>query len=314
MARRFKHCAAALMTLPALLFAQAPLAPQIQQSRLFEGPPGTIDLQGQRNAPTPATSAGDMTGDDAFGEQVIFKRQETPRPFSAFAEIGAFVTNNVALAKVNRIQDGFLVATTGASFTRRFSMNLRFDASAQAAAYRYDKVPELDFQSTDLSAAISWSPPQLRGAELLARYTFTDLTTAEHVREFYKNHAILLGVQRVVPFSRAQAVYFGASAQWSFADPKPAGRDEYTVYAGYHAQLTRHVDADIFYRYGRYVYRYGEGRHDNNQTVSLALHYAPAEWLSFSGAGFFGANRSNQKAFDYDVGNVGVGLQVSVRF
>ena len=234
--------------------------------------------------------------------------------FNAFAEIGAFVTNNVALAKVDPLQDSFLVATTGVGFTQRFAYHLRFDAGARASAYRYDKFPQLDFQSTDLSAGVAWSPPVLKGAELLARYTFTDLTTAERTREFYKNHAILLGVQKVVPFTRSQAVYFGASAQWSFADPKPAGRDEYTAYAGYRAQVTRHVDADLYYCYGRYVYRYGSGRHDNNQTVSLGLHYTPKEWLSLSATGFVGANRSNRKAFDYDVANVGVGLQLSLRF
>lgn len=306
--------ATAALTVPAFLLAETPVLPQIEQSRQFTGPPGTIDLQGQRNAPAAGTFEGGSTSDDAFGAQVIFKRQEKPRPFNAFAEMGAFLTNNVALAKEDRLEDGFLVATTGAAFTQRFGFNMRFDASAQASAYRYDKVPQLDFQSTDLSAAVAWSPPQLRGAEVLLRYTFTDLTTAERVREFYKNHAILLGVQKVVPFSRAQAVYFGASAQWSFADPKPAGRDEYTVYAGYRVQLTRHIDADLFYRYGRYVYRFGNGRHDNNQTVSLSLHYTPTEWLSLSAAGFFGANRSNHTAFDYDVANAGVGIQFSIRF
>ncbi len=314
MVRRSIIYAAACLTVPAFLLAQTPVLPQIEQSRQFTGPPGTIDLQGQRNAPPAGRLEDAGISDDSFGAQVIFKRQEKPQPFNGFAEIAAFVTNNVALTKVDPVQDSFLVATTGASFTQRFAYNLRFDASARAAAYRYDKFPQLDFQSTDLSAGVAWSPPALRGAEILTRYTFTDLTTSEHTREFYKNHAILLGIQKVVPFSRAQAVYFGASAQWSFADPKPAGRDEYTAYGGYRAQLTRSLDADLFYRYGRYVYRYGKGRHDNNQTVSLGLHYTPKEWLSFSATGFVGADRSNRKTFNYDVANVGVGIQCSIRF
>lgn len=314
MPRRLVICATACLTGPALLLAQMPVLPQIEQSRQFTKPPDTVDLQGQRNAPPAGRFDGTGTTDDAFGTQAIFKRQEKPQPFSGFAEIGAFVTNNVALAKVAPLQDRFLVANVGANFTQRFAYNLRFDASARAAGYRYDKFPQLDFQSTDLSAAVAWSPPALHGAEALVRYTFTDLTTAENTREFYKNHAILLGIQKVVPFSRAQVAYFGASAQWSFADPKPAGRDEYTAYAGYRAQLTRHLDADLFYRYGRYVYRFGHGRHDNNQTLSLGLHYAPTEWLSLSATGFIGANRSNQQTFDYDVANAGVGIQFLVRF
>ncbi|MGB8170202.1 MAG: hypothetical protein WCF18_22050 [Chthoniobacteraceae bacterium] len=314
MGQRFLICAAASLTMPALVLAQTPVLPQIEQARQFSPRPDTIDLQGQRNAPQSSALGGLGTTDDAFGTQVFLKRQERAQPFTAFAEIGAFVTNNVALVKKDPQDDRFLVGTAGAAFSQRFAYNLRVDASARASAYRYDKISELDFQSVDLSAGIAWSPPTLRGAEVLVRYTFTDLTTAKDTREFYQNHAVLLGVQKVVPFSRAQAAYFGASAQWSFADPAPAGRDEYSVYAGYRAQLTRSVDADLFYRYARYVYREGNGRRDDNQTVSLALHYTPTPWLSFSATGFYGVNHSNQPAFDYEVGNVGVGLQMSLRF
>ncbi len=314
MVRHILICAVASVTMPAFLLAQTPLLPQVEQARQFRPLPETVDLQGQRNAPQASPLGGLGTGDDAFGTQVFLKRQEKAKPFSAFAEIGAFVTNNVALARRDEQQDTFLVGTTGAAFTQRFGYHLRLDASARASAYRYDKFPELDFQSIDLSAGVAWTPPQLRGAEVLLRYTHTNLTTAKDTTEFYSNHAILLGVQKVVPFGRAQAVYLGASAQWSFADPEPAGRDEYVAYAGYRAQLTRHVDADLFYRYGRYVYREGKGRQDHNQTVSLALRYTPTPWLTLSATGFLGANRSNRPAFDYDVGNVGVGLQVALRF
>ena len=314
MVSRHVLSAAATIMLPASLLAQTPVVPQIEQARQFSGPPGTVDLQGQRDAPAAAQLDRAAIDDDAFGTQIILKRQERPRPFTAFAEIGAFVTNNVALAKRAEQQDGFLVGTTGASASRRFTGSFRLDASARASAYRYDKFPELNFQSVDLLTAIAWTPPHLHGAEVLVRYTFTDLTTEKRTREFYKNHAILLGVQKVVPFSRAQAVYFGGSAQWSFADPKSVGRDEFAGYAGYRAQLTRNEDADLFYRYGRYVYRYGNGRHDNNQTLSLALRYTPLEWVTFSTTGFLGSNRSNRPVFDYDVGNVGVGVQVSLRF
>lgn len=302
-----------VLTLPLSVPAQQ-VESRVEQARQFSARPETIDLQGQRNAPQASALGEAGTADDAFGTQVFLKRQERAQPFSAFAEIGAFVTNNVALAKRDEIEDRFLVGTTGVTFSQRFAYNLRFDASARAAAYRYDKFSELDFQSVDLSAGVAWAPPQLRGAEVSARYTYTNLTTAKDAHEFYHNQAILLGVQKVVPFTRAQAAYFGVNAQWSFAEPEPAGRDEYSAFAGYRAQLTRSIDADLYYRYGRYVYREGDGRQDDNHTIALALHYVPRPWLSFSATGFYGVNRSNRPAFDYDVGNVGVGVQVSLRF
>ena len=313
MARSSLLCSVALAT--PLLCAHAQTAPvQREYSRQFQSPPGTVDLQGQRNAPEVSRFDGTSIEDDAFGEQAILKREERPRAFSAYAEIGAFVTNNVALAKRNAQQDVFLVATTAASFAHRFSHAIRFDAGAQASVFRYDEVRELDFQSTDLSAGVTWTAPVAGGVDVSARYVFTDLTTAERTREFYKNHAILLGVQKTIPFSRAQLVYFGASSLWSFADPKPAGRDEYSAYAGYRAQLTRRMDADLYYRFGHYVYRHGGGRRDENHTLSLSLHYRPTEWLSFSASSFFGTNRSNRDAFDYEVLNAGVGVQCSMQF
>lgn len=313
MVRSSLLCPAALVA--PLLCAHAQLAPvQREYVRQFQGTPGIVDLEAQRNAPDVLHLDGTEIDDDAFGEQVILKRQEKPHPFTAYAEIGAFVTNNVALAKRDAQDDSFLVATTAASFAHRVTKSVRFEAGAQASLYRYNEYRELDFQSTDLSAGVTWAAPVAGGVDVSARYTFSDLTTAERTREFYKNHAILLGVQKTIPFSRAQLVYFGASAQWSFADPAEAGRDEYSGYAGYRAQLTRHLDTNLYYRYGHYVYRYGGGRHDDNHTVALALHYRPVEWIAFSASTFFGANRSNRAAFDYDVLNAGIGVQCSMQF
>lgn len=287
---------------------------QVEYARQFQNPSGTVDLQGQRNAPDVSRFDDNVIDDDSFGEQVILKRAERSQPFRAYAEIAAFVTNNVALVKRDAQKDSFFVATTSASYAHRFSGNLRMDAGATASLYRYNEYRELDFQSTNLSAGVTWTAPVLGGVDVSAHYAFTDLTTAERIREFYTNHAILLGVQKVIPFSRAHAVYFGASSQWSFSDPKPTGRDEYAAFAGYHAQLTRRVDADLYYRYAYYVYRFGNGRRDNNHTVSISLHYTPTEWLSFSATSFLGVNRSNHSELDYDVMNAGVGVQCSMQF
>jgi hypothetical protein len=46
----------------------------------------------------------------------------------------------------------------------------------------------------------------------------------------------------------------------------------------------------------------------------VTLRYSPEEWLSISASGFFGANRSNRCGLDYDAGNAGASLQLSLRF
>jgi len=293
--------------------AQNPQA-QIEQSRQFSAPIG-LNVAPQQGVTDISAFGSAATPDDAFGAQLILKEQERPKPFSAFAEIAGFVTNNVALVSRGEQDDQFLVASAGAAFSHRLAFNLRFDAGARASLYRYSEFNALDFQSIDVSGGITWSPPQLKGTEVLLRYTFTDLTTADGGDEFYKNHAILLGLQKIYPLARAHAIYGGISAQWSFADPEESGRDEYVAFLGYRVQATRKIEADLFYRYGYYDYRESElDRRDHNQTLSLTIRYAPVEWVSLSATSFAGINRSNEEAFDYDVLNVGLGLQVSMRF
>lgn len=295
------------------LLAQASPA-QIEQARQFSNTPLSSDF-GTATPPTEPTETAPLSSDDdAFGAQLILKRQERIRPFSAFAEISAFATNNVALTRRDRQEDNFLVASAGAAFSQRFAYDLRFDTALRSSLYRYSKYRGLDFQSVDFTAGLAWSPPLLRGAEVTLRYGFTDLSTAERIREFYTNHAVLLGVQKVIPFSRAHGIYFGATAQWSLTDPREAERDEYDAFLGYRVQATRHLDADLSYRYGRYVYRHDEGREDDNHALALAVRYVPVEWLAFSATALLTFNRSTRAVFDYDAANAGVGLQLAVKF
>jgi hypothetical protein len=286
---------------------------QIDQARQFSSAMPPTDLGAAAAGDFPAAEPL-LAPDDAFGSQFIFKHQERHRPFTGFAEASAFFTNNVALAKRDRLEDQFLVVAAGASFSQRIGYDMRLEAGVRTALYRYSEYRELDFQSVDATAGVVWTPPALRGAEVSLRYAYTQLTSAEQRDEFYKNHALLLGVQKVIPFSRAHAAYFGASAQWSWAEPQEPGRDEYVAFAGYHLQATEHLAADLGYRYGYFIYRQGHDRRDRNQTLSLSLRYSPVEWASISATSFLGINRSNQSVFDYAVWNAGVGLQFSVKF
>ncbi len=286
----------------------------IEQSRQFAKPPTSPDTNAAGSAADFPELTDGGTGDDAFGAQVIMKEQPRVKPFTAFAEVAAFFTNNVGLAKRAREQDGFMIASVGAAYSRALPKNLRVDLGVRSSVFRYAEYRELDFQSVDASVGLTWSPPALRGTELLLRYTFTDLTTAEHGDEFFKNHAVLAGAQKAISISRAQIAYGGVSAQWSWADPREAGRDEYSAFIGTRVQATRSIDVDLFYRYGRFVYREAKGRQDDNHSISLTARYAPAEWFSISASTFGGFNRSNRSQFDYDVLNVGCAVQGAIRF
>lgn len=286
----------------------------IEQSRQFIKPPSAVETAGAGSSTDFPTLADSGTGDDAFGAQVIMKEQPRARPFTAFAEVSAFFTNNVALARRAREGDGFMIASLGTAYSRPLRADLRLETSLRSSVFRYAEYRELDFQSVDASIGLAWTPRALHGTELLLRYTFTDLTTAEHGYEFFKNHAVLVGAQNAFSVSRAQVVYGGVTAQWSWADPREAGRDEYSAFVGTRVQATRNIDVDLFYRYGRFIYREAAGRHDHNHSISLTARYAPTEWFSVSGSTSAGFNRSNREQFDYDVLNVGVAVQAAIRF
>jgi hypothetical protein len=95
----------------------------------------------------------------------------------------------------------------------------------------------------------------LRNTTAFLRYNFNDLISEESGDEFFqKPHDHGRACRRSFPLARAHAVIVGASAQWGFADPKEAERDEYGVYLGYSVDFTRALQAQVFYRSAYYRY------------------------------------------------------------
>ena len=287
---------------------------RIEQARQFNAPPTATDSRTREVVSDFPASETIVQADDAFGAQRILKEQERPRFFNAFAEVSAFFTNNVALTDRAREQDAFLVANFGMSYRRPLANNLQFEAVARGALFRYDEFDALDFNSFDAGAGLTWTPPQLKGVALFVRYNFTDLFSDSTGDKFFENHAVAIGAQKVWALSRTHAVFAGASAQFGFADPAEAQRDEYGGYAGYHWQATPALSADLFYRYGYFVYREEGQRRDHNQAFSFGLRYDVTRWMTVSGSSFVGVNRSNVGVFDYEVLNAGGGLGLSLRF
>jgi hypothetical protein len=286
--------------------------PRIEQARQFQtARTGPEDLS---NAFTPTTlelSSGEDT--ESFGIQQILREEEQLRYFRMLAEVSAFATNNVALSRADERRDSFLLATFSLEYRRPLSRGFQVDAAVRFSAFRYNRFSQLDFNSIDAGIGLGYHTSKLGGLDLALRYNFNELISAPSGDLFFTNHTITAAVQKAFEFSQAHYAYFGASAQAGFADPKEAERAEFAGFAGYHLQATRHLEADILYRYGFYPYSEG-GREDHNQTVSLALRYRFTEWASVFASGFVAWNRSNQEVFDYDATNAGVGLTLSLQF
>jgi hypothetical protein len=179
--------------------------------------------------------------------------------------------------------------------------------------YRYNRLSVLDFQSLDIEASLIVNLPH--GLEMVTGYGFTQYTARKDTEEFFNEHILNVGVQRVFELARAHFIVAGISARWSWADPEEAQRDRYSAYINYHLDLTRRLAADLGYRYAFFDYRAGEtGRGDHNHILSLSFRYSVTDWLNVGTAVQATWNRSSQSDFNYDAFNVGGGIGLNARF
>lgn len=261
-----------------------------------------------------ASDWGDWGDLGDLGDQVIMKRPEVFNRFSTFADISAFYTGNVALARRDAQPDGYLVSSAGVSWRERLGVDGVFDFGIQESLFRYDQFREFDFDSLNLGGGVSWNLRRLWSTQLFVRYNYNRINSGGYYDErLYDSHAIRVGLQKVWALSQADYILVGGSAEVGFADPTSLQRNEYAVYAAYGIQLTRSVAADLLYRAA--VLNYTEvDRRDLNQTIALGLHYQPVEPVQLNLSASASFNRSDRTVFDYDAVNVGGGVSLNIAF
>lgn len=300
---------AALAQIPA-----QPGAAQIEQTRQVAIPEARVSLSPKPN-PQSEIEKFDAETDDAFGAQVILKENPKVTPFTGWAEVAGFYTNNVALARRGRLGDSFLTSTFGLAYHKALRPALMIDASVRGSLYRYNRFNELDFRSLDPSVSLTWLPPRLENTALYVRYGYNQLTAASDGHEFFNGHSVAVGAQKVWPLARAHSVIAGVQTQWSWADPSESQRDEYSAYVGYHLDIARNFSTDLNYRFAVFDYRDSTlGRRDRSHIVTLGFRYALEEWLSISATTFWNSNSSNYDVFGYEVWNIGGNLGLSAKF
>lgn len=178
-------------------------------------------------------------GDPDLGEQVILKKREKPTPFSIAADVSGFYTTNAALTDVAEEDDFFLVGQVAASYQPRLANALFGEITVRQSAYRYSKLDELDFESFNIGAGVTYVAQPLWGLAFSARYNFNRLTDGSEHDEFFKNQTLTLGVLKVFELSKAHSVYAGYSTIFGWSDPVAPQRDEHGLFIGYRANLTR---------------------------------------------------------------------------
>lgn len=308
---RLSAVVAASLLLGSAAFSADPVLPQREQLERSRLP----DLASPEAfaARKPGPDGGTPVQDDAFGAQVILKERPRQKDFQVFGEVAAFHTSNVALARNSPHSDAFLNATAGLGWRHTFNDRLSLAISGRYSMFRYGRYSALDFQSAETDVTLGIRLPA--NLEFAIGYGFTQLTSRTDTEEFYHEHSINAGLQRVFQIGSSHYLIAGLGTTWSWADPQAAQRDKYTAYLGWQWRATERLSTTLLYRYGYYVYREGgTGRRDHNQTASLSLRYDVTNWLAFTASGFATWNRSNQSAFDYDAWNLGGGFGVNARF
>jgi hypothetical protein len=251
-------------------------------------------------------------GDPDLGQQVILRKREKVTPFTLFANTSAFYTNNAALTDEFTVDDYFFVAEAGVSYQRQIVRDLYAETTIRQAVFRYAEYEALDFESLNVGAGLTYIVRPLWGIALTARYNYNRLTDGQEHDEFFTNQTLTLNVLKTFELSKAHYFYAGYSSVFGWSDPVAPQRDEHGIFAGYRANLTRSLAAEVFYR-GAY-FDYVNDRGDWNQTLALSFRWEPAKWISLSLSASLGFNNSNRDVFDYEVFNGGLGLAGNITF
>jgi len=251
-------------------------------------------------------------GDPDLGEQVILKRRDKKTPFRFVVDLTGFYTSNAALTDKRAAEDLFLVAQAALSYQTQIATDFYAEVTIREASFRYAKLDELDFESLNAGAGLTYICRPLWELALSARYNFNRLTDGSQHNEFFKNHTLTLGAQKTFELSKAHYVYAGYASTLGWSEPVAPQRNEHGFYLGYHANLTRTLSADVNYRVAYFDYLHNRG--DWNQNVAVSLKWEATQWLNVSASASLGMNDSNRDPFDYQVFSGGVGITASLSF
>ncbi len=252
-------------------------------------------------------------GDDALGQQYLLKRKTEYEPFSVFSSIALNWTDNVALTKNNPEDDNYFVTTAGISYQPIIRHNLLGEITFSQQFFKYDRFGDMDFDSMNIGAGLSYVIPELSNLVTFGRYNYNRLTDAGGKGEYYRNNSVTLGFFKTFPLARAHYLYGGYSSQFGFSDPRLYQRDYHSVIGGYNLDITPQLSLDLNIRVSYIPYQ-EDGREDYNESFSFNLTYKPQSWLMLTFSGFAASNQSKNSVFEYNVVNLAPNIGIKIKF
>lgn len=253
--------------------------------------------------------------DPDIGQQEILRPEIQYQPFSFTIASPVFYTSNVALTPHNEKGDVVFAPVVGFFYDPQIAGTLYAHMGARQQVFYYGKYNALDFASLDCEAGLTYFLPQFHNVVLRAWYDFNRLTLEDRLGdEFFADHRVMLNAEVPFRFGDAQQVSFGVDADLSVgADHQFPRRNDYDGYVVYSVGLTRAFSVAAVGRVVGRVY-HQNGRTDVSEMISAAATYRFTNWISVSAITSFAHSDSNQDQFDYDVGDLGGAVQLTVKF
>lgn len=253
--------------------------------------------------------------DSDLGEQQILKRVEDYQPFTVSKGVPFYWTSNVALTNSGE-EDDFVIAPAAAVFYEpRISRTLFGLIGVREQLFYYDRFDELDFGSFDVEIGLRYLLPQYHNLLLRIEYDYNRLTEKDSFDDFFNNHAIIASAELPFRIGRAQQVSVGANADISVGgDPEAPRRNDYELYVGYSANLTRAFSVNAVGRFVVRDYHHQDSRIDVSEVLVLGANYRFTDNISAGVNSTLAASQSNHSAFDYQVANLGGVVSLWIKF
>ena len=301
-----------------VLVAVSPLAAQNQrQSVATDADVSRRDmvnaLTGQAFAPEPGY-APPSPADQDLGEQRLLVPDSRYKSLTLFANASEFYTGNAALTNGSAQGDWFTALQFGGSWVPRIKGSLFGEVSVLQQLYRYAEFSNLSFNSLDVGGGLIYVFRELGDLSAFARYNYNLLTDASASNSIFYQQTIRLGLQKPFVFSRAHSATVGLQTDLNLDGwPDYALRNRFALLLGYQANLTRKLQANLFYQIAYFPFL-DVDRRDWNQILSAGLAYNFAPWFSVNASVSASFNDSNENFYTYNVLNTGAGVSAVLRF
>lgn len=270
-------------------------------------------LTGQAFAPEPG-HAPPSPADDDLGEQRLLVPDSRYKSLTLFANATEFYTSNAALTNGGAQGDWFTALQFGGSWVPRIKGSLFGEVSVLQQLYRYAEFSNLSFNSLDVGGGLIYVFRDLGDLSAFARYNYNLLTDASSSSSIFYQQTIRLGLQKPFVFSRAHSATVGLQTDLNLDGwPDYALRNRFALLAGYQANLTRRLQANLFYQIAYFPFL-DVDRRDWNQILSAGLAYNLTPWFSVNASVSASFNDSNENFFTYSVLNAGAGVSALIRF